>query len=348
MNYVVTGADDKFSSVIQFWSDLVTDCGLKPVVYDLGGLGSGKPVEQNLKFIKGFENFRKEGHYQLLANGTWKSRGVHKPHIVQMAFEELQEPFLYLDADAFLRGVPTKMEGDWDIAVTVRPPKERDVTREEKRSFIGKINAGVMWFNNTGPARLFIQAWKQLSNEEKNDQRALNLMLSNIEVGQVTEIEVRANPFAFGGEPEMIKVRVMGVPTTVYNNYYTTGVESSSVVHLKNNEWKNYSLKADFDGLRRRLALPPKNAYYEGESYCYDDSGIDLLDWHTMWLMYDLTFNSNDDVPVGYSFDPVAEVADGFVDAARDFSNAVSEVADGFVDAANDLVNPSPVDPSGS
>lgn len=47
-----------------------------------------------------------------------------------------------------------------------------------------------------------------------NDQRALNLLCQNVQVGHVTIVTL----------PDGTPVRVMAVPTIVYNNYYNEGV----------------------------------------------------------------------------------------------------------------------------
>jgi hypothetical protein len=224
MQAVITAADEKFKPIIDLWQRRVYACGLVPLIYDLGGLGRGMPLPLSLP---GFDNFRNHGFYLTLGDGSYKSRAVHKPSVVMRAMRETQASLLYLDTDAFLRGVPSKMEGDWDVCVTVRPTSEQDRTTDEKRSYIGVLNAGVIWFNYTAASLTFASEWHRQTLMEMNDQRALNLMCQNVQVGVVTTVEM----------PDGTAVRVMAVPTIVYNNYYNEGVSKAAVVHLKNSEW---------------------------------------------------------------------------------------------------------------
>ena len=86
--YAVTAADEKFRPIIDLWEERVIACGMTPVIYDLGELGRGEPF---IPLVKGYETFRKEGYYQLLANGQYKSRAVHKPFIIAHALEQLDD-----------------------------------------------------------------------------------------------------------------------------------------------------------------------------------------------------------------------------------------------------------------
>jgi hypothetical protein len=304
MRLVVTAADDKFKSVIGFWQDRVEVCGLTPVVYDLGGLEVGRPLDLSLP---GFGNFRQHGYYLTLADGTYKSRAVHKPSVVIHALREHREDVLYLDADAFLRGVPTKMEGDWDVCVTIRPTSEQTRTSDDKRSYLGLLNAGVIWFARTAAALHFVGEWHALTLQEMNDQRALNLLCQNVRVGQVTTVNVNG-----------FDVRVMAVPTGVYNNYYNEGVNRAAVVHLKNAEWvgktpeelcrrckvtQHAPAKVKEGGFWSRL-FPSKpkptvvhHHHYDDTVYVYDDSGINVLDYYITYRVLDNLFSSPPPAP---------------------------------------------------
>jgi hypothetical protein len=298
MRFVATAADEKFKSVIKFWQDRVYACGLIPLIYDLGGLGRGTPLTTNLP---GFDNFRKFGYYITLADGQYKSRAIHKPFIAMRALRESQSSVLYLDTDAFLRGVPTKMEGDWDVCVTVRPTTEQDRTVEEKRSYIGLINAGVIWFNYNSASLLFSEEWHARTLEEMNDQRALNLMCQNVKVGEVTRITLRNGTL----------VRLMGVPTVRYNNYYER-VTNASVVHLKNKEWMGKTSEElarrcgvlldkpapppmKQQGFFARLFQTPRPepVVHHHDVYVYDDSnGVDLVDYYLTYRVLENLFSS--------------------------------------------------------
>lgn len=276
---VVTAADAKFKDIIGFWAAQVEDIGLTHQIYDLGGLGQGKPID--LSHLPNFDLFIQTGHYQQLGPEAYKSHGLHKPAIVRQAFEDAFNPLediLYLDADAFLRGVPTGMSGQWDVCVTVRPTTEQKRTTEGKRSWIGLINAGVIWFNGSDAAKDFIDEWETRTLEEINDQRALNILCKNAKVGQVTTITLRNGTV----------VRLMGVPTEIYNNYYIQGAENACVIHLKNNEWQGKNQEQ----LLRRIRWTRYS-----EEYYLDDSEIDLLAYYNNYLVLDLFSQTIDENP---------------------------------------------------
>ena len=288
MKYVVTAADEKFNPIIGFWRERVRTCGLTPIIFDLGGLTSRfSSFKNTYKFeatVPKFDQFRENGYYQTLADGAYKSKAIHKPAVISEAMKVIskggkEESFLYLDADAFLRGVPTSMEGQWDICVTLRPTSEQKKISDEKRAFIGLINAGVIWFNNTSAATEFMYEWYDRTYQEMNDQRALNLICQEAEIGKVKVISLKNGK----------KVRLMAVPTILYNNYYKEGVDKALVVHLKDNEWKGMTieqLKA-----RCELVVKPtsqwtwasgggKHYHKTNNTYVHQDRGWSTLDYY--------------------------------------------------------------------
>lgn len=292
--FAVTAADEKFKPILDLWEERVIACGMTPVIYDLGGLGRGQSF---IPMVKGYNLFRLQGYYSTLASGQYKSRAVHKPLICEHAAKELAAPFLYLDMDAILRGEPTKMYGDWAVGVTVRPPSEWDRTTDEKRSYLGKINAGVLWFNNMPDSRDFIAAWKKMTLEEENDQRALNLLLAQIERDQLLK-EFGAMPF----------------PTEIYNNYYTDGIDRAVIVHLKNNEWQGKTT----DELRERCKLIPPVERDENDVY------FSLID-DSMFDIFDLVNSFDCDNEMMRSFEPGSAVAnDDPIEDGQDIPEATS------------------------
>jgi hypothetical protein len=159
---------------------------------------------------------------------------------------------------------------DWDICVTVRPTSEQKKITEAKRSWLGIINAGVIWVNNTQASRRFLDEWAVRTLVELNDQKTLNLMCQNVKVGEVVTIKLE------DGTP----VKVMGVPTEIYNNYYINGVENACIVHLKHDEWVGKT----YDQLLNRIKFSRIES--EFDEYYFDDSGIDLLDFATAYTAY--------------------------------------------------------------
>lgn len=275
---VITAADRKFASIKDFWKEQVESVGLANHYYQLEDLSLNLP---------GNETFVSNGYYVELGEGKYKSRGVHKPFVVKQAIRDFDEDLLYLDADAFLRGQPNLMAGDWDVCVTVRPTTEQNRTSEDKRSWIGVLNAGVIWFNNTHQSRQFVDEWADRTLEEMNDQRALNLMCQAVQVGKVATCTLRNGT----------SVRIMGVPTEIYNNYYMQGVEKAAVVHLKQNEWQNLSR----DQLLKRIQ---KLRLDEDSDFIYfEEDGIDLLDYYdsyitsyALWEMMDALIDENPEI----------------------------------------------------
>jgi len=108
--------------------------------------------------------------------GTYNARIPFKP---QFILDNLDDDVLYLDADAHVNG---KLDIDWDfdIAVTMHPPKKQDRGDGGYRYARGRLNAGVIFVKNTDKAREFLKKWKlyiENFTEFGSDQEALHRML---------------------------------------------------------------------------------------------------------------------------------------------------------------------------
>lgn len=154
-----------------------------PKVYDLGGLGFGE--EYN---TRDGDLTPTEGDYGF-------PPCIFKINIIQKELQD-NDSVMWLDGDAIIQkpidGIPEN-----DIVLTER--------REDGNSF-GRINAGVMFFNDT-PTEFF-GVWRGKALQANSDQRALNDMLDSWDIGFV--------------------------PTEKYNNYYFDETQDDAyVVHYK-------------------------------------------------------------------------------------------------------------------
>ena len=160
---VVTAADRRMKPMVQFSLARADRLGYDWLVYDLGDLGFGCP-----HFVEN-ELFRTQGHYGYANKQIgWKSRAVHKPAVLLHAFGTLPDNawVIYLDADASLVHPVPEIVGDYDIGITVR-----------KAGRFGRINAGVVFLNNSAAVREFVETWQQETDIIGNDQKALGHLI---------------------------------------------------------------------------------------------------------------------------------------------------------------------------
>jgi hypothetical protein len=173
-------------------------------IYDLGGLGMGDP------FSVDDENFRTNGYYRKVSD-TYFSKALHKPDIVAACIERHNDFTVYLDGDAVLWKPIDDVVGDYDIAVTVRSPRELKVMDKYIKmnpGAMGLINAGVIMFRPTDALREFLAIWKHESVVGGSDQLALNHLLKP------------ESTAAIGTTAERSGVRVKYLPCDQYNYYY--------------------------------------------------------------------------------------------------------------------------------
>jgi len=315
MKYVVTAANGRFRTAIDFWKHCVERLGLTPVIYDMGGLGIGTDVQQYLtQTVSGFGNL-KEGVYEVL-EGVWKSKGLHKPWIIKRAMADLGEPFLYLDADAFLRGVPKRMEGSWDIGVTVRPKAEWGSPTDVTAKYRGKINTGVVWVSNTPNAAHFVDLWCGLTTD--NDQIVLNRLCQDVRVGETVK-QIYTTGVA----------DVRGFPGELYNSPVPD--KGVVIVHLKNDRWQHGSLANACGTERIRRVNRPKHgpirSFFFGQEYitdiirdpvfAIDDDAVQLAEkfaeLYTAINIGDITIIEESDEPSETGL--IFEIADSQVEA---------------------------------
>jgi len=161
---IVTAGDWKFREILRLSQDQSAKFGYEHTTYDLGNLGFG--LHWNVR------------------NLTYHS--VHKPSMILHRLASLRdgEVLCYLDGDAVaIKSIHSIETAVFDVAVTVRD--SRDIKRiwsrgddGDLRSWLGCINAGVMFFRKTNAAICFCETWHERTAEFGDDQAALNCLLN--------------------------------------------------------------------------------------------------------------------------------------------------------------------------
>lgn len=145
-------------------------------------------------------------------NNTDFIKTTHKPFCIKHYFENHSEPLIYADADClFLEKV--ELDG-FDVAVTVKPKRKRDITNY----FNGIINAGVIFFN-CNPEKL-VERWIQgCIMPNVTDQMVLAEILSEtIDWKKTNEI------YDWHG----LKIKTLRIED--YNDYY---LKTGKIYHFK-------------------------------------------------------------------------------------------------------------------
>lgn len=220
---VVTGANHLFKKTIKYCIRSVEKLGYEILVYDLGNLNYGKNFFIDDYF---FQNY---GYYSKIAT-SYFSTCLHKPKIILDALESTQKNILYIDSDAFIISkLDYVFDFEFDIAVTLRRTSEIDKEPfEDHKKIMGKINAGIIFLKNNMNTTKFVHKWISLTEKLKNDQLALNILLTGIQINEVMNIN---------------EIKVLGLKTDEYNFYYFNEPINPSVkiLHYKNGQHKYYS-----------------------------------------------------------------------------------------------------------
>ena len=179
---VVIAGDKNFEAYVKKGTITTQALNYDVLVYDLGGLGYGKP------FI---------GRVSDEVNAKIPC----KPHIILDALSEVEENeyLVWLDADAMIIDKIDEIQEDYDIGVTVRQPKAVENTMP--------INAGIVFVRKTSAAIEFIKKWIILSDQGVSDQPPLN-QLASVVCADIGSTVIR------GG------TRIKVYPCAVYNNFY--------------------------------------------------------------------------------------------------------------------------------
>jgi hypothetical protein len=183
---IVSAGDFHVKHFLNNLSESLSSIGCELTVFDLGGLDFGIPYH--------VENV--------------KSTCMHKPQMIMKALDLFNDKWIvYLDADTMmLSPINEIQEGDYDVGVTLRRPDEK-ISRDW-----GRINAGVIFFNNNANTRKFVVDWDKKTQQLGDDQAALN------EIFESKNKQVRFKTF----------------PTDVYNFYYFNETFNlAKILHFK-------------------------------------------------------------------------------------------------------------------
>lgn len=179
---IVIAGDKNFKDYVRKGKKTTETLGYEVLVYDLGGLGYGKP-------------------FQGRVGDAVNAKIPCKPHIILDALDSINENeyLVWLDADAIIIDKIDEIQDDYDIGVTVRQPKAVENMLP--------INAGIVFVKKTQSAIKFIKRWIELSDADISDQPPLN-KLSAVVCADIGSTVMR----------EDAKIKVY--PCAVYNNFY--------------------------------------------------------------------------------------------------------------------------------
>jgi hypothetical protein len=179
---VVIAGDKNFEPYVRKGKETTEALGYEVLVYDLGGLGYGKPFNGRV-------------------SDEINAKIPCKPHIIldALKFVNDNEYLIWLDADALIFERVDEIQEDYDIGVTVRQPKNVENTMP--------INAGIVFVRKTPMAIEFIKKWINLSDQGVSDQPPLN------ELASVVCKDIGSTVSRHGS-----KIKVY--PCAVYNNFY--------------------------------------------------------------------------------------------------------------------------------
>jgi hypothetical protein len=147
---VITAADANFKEMVDIAHRSAKDVGYKTIVYDLGGLGYGKPFNGRVSDAIGAKIPSKPSMILDALNGV-----------------EYNDIVVWMDADAIMWNRIDEITDEiWDFGVTVRKPKssERD----------DLINAGVVFVRKTESSLKFMDLWIKNCSTGVSDQKELN------------------------------------------------------------------------------------------------------------------------------------------------------------------------------
>lgn len=163
---IVTAANKRYEQFVQAQQLHCSRLGYRLTVFDLGDLGWGQPN------IVTHSHFHEHGWYHQM-HGTWRTKALHKPALIQRALDT--SPLTYLDADAIpVQHFDEVWDHSFDLGVTQRRSDELH------QPILGDINAGVLFFRPS--ARKYLAKWAELTAKHGNDQRGLQDLIRKTDI----------------------------------------------------------------------------------------------------------------------------------------------------------------------
>lgn len=194
---VVIAGDKNFEPYVLKSVEYARRVGYEPKIYDLGGLGIGKPFKGRVSPQVG-------------------AKIPAKPSIIFDAMSEINDGdyIAWVDADALIEKRFDEIMEDYDLGVTVRQPKQKENSLP--------INAGIVFAKKTPQAITFIKEWISLCETGVSDQQELNKLC------QVTTKDTNTLV-----ERNGTRIRVF--PCAIYNNVYFAKKETpnAKIKHYK-------------------------------------------------------------------------------------------------------------------
>lgn len=199
MNKIISivAGDAKFKKYVDKAAESCRAAGYDTIVYDLGGLGYGKPFNARVSPQIG-------------------AKIPSKPGIILDAINEIDEYdyVAWIDADALVQKRFDEVMEDYDIGVTVRQPKQKENSMP--------INAGIVFVRKTNQAIKFLNQWIKLCETGVSDQQELNKLCSVTTQDMNTLVERNGT-------------RIKIFPCAIYNNVYFAKkkVPNAKIKHYK-------------------------------------------------------------------------------------------------------------------
>lgn len=210
--YLLTIGDTKFfdlirNSINRVWR-LYPD--MPVVIYDWGFADNERRLLSRLSNVHDIRKWKliDSPVYASINNHEWLL--CQKPYCYQDFINYYNQPFLFLDGDAWLiREIPELLQDDFSIGVTIRRSGDRDFGINSCRV----INSGVFKLNDLTIPELWIERMKR-THEKLVEQTALTRMI-------------------FDGTIKQVRF----FPCEEYNYYWidTSIPETAKILHMKGN-----------------------------------------------------------------------------------------------------------------
>lgn len=199
MNKLITvvAGDANFKKYVDKAVESCRNVGYETIVYDLGGLGYGKPFQGRVSPQIG-------------------AKIPSKPGMIMETLKNLDDGdyVAWIDADAIVLDRFDEVMGEYDIGVTVRQPKQIENSLP--------INAGIVFVKKTTASMEFVRQWIELCETGVSDQQELN-KLCQVTTKDTNTTVIRNNT----------KIKVF--ECKIYNNFYFAkkSVPHAKIKHYK-------------------------------------------------------------------------------------------------------------------